>query len=181
MACGLEAIHGIGVVHCDVKPENILLIGGTAKLADFGTVRIAPTLTYDSHMLTRNIVGTGPYMPPEYALSGRVGAKTDTYAFGVVLAELMTSKPAADPQTRQLLVDELAPALENPKALLAPFLDARAGAWDARRARQLAAVVYRCVEREHYRCVVADIVGEVDELAGRGARRKGGGLWSFGK
>ena len=75
---------------------------------------------------------------------------------------------------------ELAPALENPKALLAPFLDVRAGAWGARSARQLAAVVNRCVEREHYRCVVAGIVGEVDELAGRGARRKGGGLWGFG-
>ena len=77
---------------------------------------------------------------------------------------------------------ELAPALENPKALLAPFLDVRAGAWGARSARQLAAVVNRCVEREHYRCVVADIVGEVGELAGYGKRGGGGSRsgWVFG-
>ena len=47
-------------------------------------------------------------------------------------------------------------------------------AWNAHGAARLAAVVLHCVERERHRCVVADVVIEVDEFAGRGARHKGG-------
>ena len=65
-----------------------------AKLADFGTVRLVPELAQQgskapTHHSTKHVVGTGPYMPPEYVQYGHVSAKTDTYAYGVVLLETM--------------------------------------------------------------------------------------------
>ena len=88
--------------------------------------RIAPKLLQASHVSTRNVAGTPVYMPPEYTQSGRVSAKTDTYAFGVVLLEMLTGQPPFHPQTRETLVNELAPALADPERLFAPHLDGRA-------------------------------------------------------
>ena len=76
--------------HGDIKSPNVLVTRSfVAKLADFGTVRIVPELAVAGHMTTRNVIGTGPYMPPEYTFAGHVSAKTDTFAFGTVLLELL--------------------------------------------------------------------------------------------
>ena len=140
-----------------------------AKLADFGTVRLAPKLKQVSHVTTRNIVGTSVYMPPEYCMSGRVSAKTDTYAFGVCLFELLTGKPPADPVTRVMLVDELGKEFDAPERLLRPqHLDPRIE-WDMEVARRLAAVGGRCVAKERDRCTVTEVLAELDALAGRTA------------
>ena len=179
------------IIHQDIKPDNILLApaaagaGVVAKLADFGTARIAPKLHHASHVSTRNVVGTSVYMPPEYIQSGRVSTKTDTYAFGVVLLELLTGKPPFDPQTRETLVNELSPilALADPSRLFVPYLDGRAGDWDARGACALASLADRCADmRVEHRCTVADVVRSIDELAGRGEAQAPGrrrGRWPF--
>ena len=87
----LEAAHGRGVVHRDVKPANIFLLKGRAVLADFGiakdTAATGPGLTGDGR-----VVGSPGYMSPEQMAGGDIGAATDLYAVGLVLYEALTGE-----------------------------------------------------------------------------------------
>ncbi|KAL8476732.1 hypothetical protein ACS0TY_029149 [Phlomoides rotata] len=79
------------VVHRDIKPSNILLSSkNTPKLCDFGlaTWTAAPSVPF----LCKTVKGTFGYLAPEYFQHGKVSDKTDTYAFGVVLLELITGR-----------------------------------------------------------------------------------------
>jgi serine/threonine protein kinase len=87
----LEYAHAHGVVHRDLKPSNVWLTAdGTAKLGDFGLA-----LALDRSRLTveRMMVGTVAYMPPEQALGRAADARSDLYAFGAMLYELVTGRP----------------------------------------------------------------------------------------
>ena len=88
----LGDLHRLGIVHRDVKPGNILLgAGGLVKLADFGLARHwdgGDTRATE----TEGLVGTMEYLAPEQALGRPVDARTDLYAFGVVLYELLSGK-----------------------------------------------------------------------------------------
>jgi len=101
----LEAADEKGIIHRDLKPANIKLApGGKVKVLDFGlakalpdvsgnaTVSNSPTLVSGS--LGGVIIGTAAYMSPEQARGMDVDARTDIWAFGCVLYELLTSKPA---------------------------------------------------------------------------------------
>ncbi|MBI3725714.1 SUMF1/EgtB/PvdO family nonheme iron enzyme [bacterium] len=96
VASALAAVHAAGLVHRDLKPQNILLDAhGRAKLADFGLVRgtdpasSARGLTEDGE-----VVGTLEYMSPEQALGeGAVSARSDLYSLGCTLYALLTGKP----------------------------------------------------------------------------------------
>jgi serine/threonine-protein kinase len=87
VARGLSFAHQHGLVHRDVKPQNVLLNGdGRAKVTDFG---IARSLDVDGMTQTGTVLGTSNYIAPEQASGRRVGAHTDVYALGVVLYELL--------------------------------------------------------------------------------------------
>jgi len=95
-AClGVKAIHGAGLVHLDIKPENILLVAGKAKIADFGLGRYgASQFAQNPDQLLRQGIGTPQYMSPEQFQVSRqkeVGPASDIYSLGIILFELLDS------------------------------------------------------------------------------------------
>ena len=97
VAEALQAAHGRGVVHRDVKPGNVLLTrSGHAKVADFGIARAAEATTISE---PGDILGSARYMSPEQAAGGRVGPTSDLYSLGVVLYEMLTGRVPFDVAT----------------------------------------------------------------------------------
>jgi len=91
IANGLCHAHDNNIVHCDIKPHNILMTDdGHAKIADFGIARAVTesTLTYNSG----NIVGSVHYFSPEQAQGIEITPKSDIYSLGVVMYEMLTNK-----------------------------------------------------------------------------------------
>jgi tetratricopeptide (TPR) repeat protein/predicted Ser/Thr protein kinase len=89
VCAALDHAHSHGIVHRDLKPENILIAAdGTAKLADFGLAHtVASRLTVEG-----TIVGTVFYLAPEQVLGGEIDGRTDLYALGVLLYELVAGR-----------------------------------------------------------------------------------------
>ncbi len=96
IAAAVHAAHQVGVVHRDLKPGNVLLeppaSAPRVKVLDFGVAKVAeasgPTITNDGAP-----VGTPLYMSPEQAMGGACDARTDVYALGCILYELLTGEP----------------------------------------------------------------------------------------
>ena len=90
VARGLAFAHGQGLVHRDVKPQNVLLDGdGRAKVTDFG---IAHAVDVDGMTITGTIMGTSNYIAPEQARGQPVDEQTDVYSLGCVLYELLAGE-----------------------------------------------------------------------------------------
>ncbi|MFP8885138.1 Stk1 family PASTA domain-containing Ser/Thr kinase [Streptomyces mangrovi] len=121
----LGAAHLAGLVHRDVKPENVLIgDDGRVKVADFGLVRAVGSQTSVS---TGSVLGTVSYLAPEQIEHGTTDARADVYACGVVLYEMLTgSKPHAGGTPAQVLHQHLHQDVPAPSAAvpdLAPALD----------------------------------------------------------
>ena len=139
VVAALAAAHDAGLVHRDVKPENVLLGDrGRVKVADFG---LAKAISSQTQTATQGLlIGTVSYLPPELVTSGHADARSDVYSAGVVLFELLTGrKPHSGDTPIQVAYahvhqDVPPPSAHAPRGTVPPYLDAlvaRATARDA--------------------------------------------------
>ena len=95
VATGLEAAHNNGIIHRDVKPQNILIsMDGKAKIADFGIARAASSNTINS-----SVMGSVHYSSPEQSRGGYSDAKSDIYSMGITMYEMVTGRVPFDGDT----------------------------------------------------------------------------------
>jgi Tol biopolymer transport system component len=146
----MEAAHELGIVHRDLKPSNVMLTAeGEVKVLDFGLAKAVEGELSDSSLdLSRSptvtglmteanvVLGTAPYMSPEQARGKKVDKRSDIWAFGVILFEMLTGKRLFDGET---VSDTLASVLKTDPD------------WDrlpAGTPRYLRSLLERCLTRE---------------------------------
>jgi len=164
LAAGLTAAHQAGVIHRDLKSENVFLVPGAdgerAVITDFGLAVVGPRTVGDEPTATLSglVLGTPAYMAPEQIEGKRSTAATDVYALGIILFEMVTGArpfPGANPISAAVRrLTEPAPSARR----LTPEL---ALEWDS--------TIARCLERRPARRF-ASAEEVVESLAGRPVR-----------
>ena len=95
VSMGLEAAHSHGIVHRDVKPQNIIIsMDGKVKVTDFGIARAA-----SSNTISSNVMGSVHYSSPEQVRGGYSDEKSDIYSLGITMYEMVTGKVPFDGDT----------------------------------------------------------------------------------
>ena len=131
VCAGLAAAHDKGVIHRDLKPANVMIDGrGQARIADFGLAALA------GRGGAADMSGTPAYMAPEQLLGGGASLRSDVYALGLVLHEMLTGKRVFEAKS----LDELRALHAQPKTL---SLSSSTGDIDA----GLERIVLRCLSR----------------------------------
>ena len=98
IAEGLEHAHAMGIVHCDIKPHNVLITKqGRIKVTDFGIARAMNAGT--TMMYTNSIMGSAHYLSPEQASGKPINGSTDIYSLGAVLYEMLTGRVPYEGET----------------------------------------------------------------------------------
>lgn len=144
IATGLLYLHSSKpkpLVHRDLKPANILLDQNfVSKIGDAGLAKLVPPSVSGSITMYRNTTtsGTFCYIDPEYQRTGTLGTKSDLYAFGVVLLQLLTAKRPMG------IAYDVERAIE--KGSFKSILDPSIRDWPVREALELAKLALRCVE-----------------------------------
>jgi serine/threonine-protein kinase len=132
---GLDAAHAEGVVHRDLKPQNILIdAGGNACIGDFGLAQTAAALPESQ---TVQLAGTPRYMSPEQVEGKAVDQRSDIYSLGLILYEMATGAPAfATDSLFQTMMRRVTEPPKNPKLANPAISD------------HLAQTILRCLERD---------------------------------
>ena len=164
IARALDYAHRQGVVHLDIKPENILLQDGHAIIADFGIAHAMTTASDDSVGEPTPLLGTPAYMSPEHALAVRdIDGRSDVYSLGCVLYELITGTRPFERATPAEATERVkAPALPNRSLLV------------ERASREVAAVVMRAIAPDREKRF--HTAGELARALGGTARHR----WTHG-
>ena len=122
VARALAAAHARGVVHRDLKPDNVMLLQRPeqpdfVKVLDFGVAKVPPASGEAGHTMLGMVMGTPRYMAPEQARGLVVDARADIYSLGLIMYELLTGRPAIAAES---IADALARQLAEPLAPLSP-------------------------------------------------------------
>ncbi|HUG28469.1 MAG TPA: serine/threonine-protein kinase [Gemmatimonadales bacterium] len=132
----LAHAHGQGIIHRDIKPENILLSAGHAVVADFGIARAIAAAGDHQLTATGMAIGTPAYMSPEQAVGGAIDGRTDLYALGCVLYEMLAGEPPHTGPTAQAVLakrlSEPPPSVRVTRDLVPEALDRAIGTAMAR-------------------------------------------------
>jgi serine/threonine-protein kinase len=159
MCNGLEAAHLQGVVHRDIKPQNVLILPetGELKIMDFGVARISEVKGEASGLTAAGaVVGTPDYMPPEQVQGQPADFRSDIYSLGVVLYEVFTGElPFRGDTVAGILLGHIQKAPPPPRTLnpgLAPALEA---------------LILRCMEKSPARRYprVGDILADLANIS----------------
>jgi Tol biopolymer transport system component/predicted Ser/Thr protein kinase len=136
----LDAAHRKSIVHRDLKPANILVTKSGVKLLDFGLAKIEPAVAAAEHTMTMALTGKGTilgtlhYMSPEQLQGRDADARSDIFAFGLVLYELLTGKRAFDGDSPASVIGAI---LERPAPSIADVAPA-----------SLDRVLHRCLTKD---------------------------------
>jgi serine/threonine protein kinase len=110
LADALSAAHCQGVIHGDIKPANLMLVKSGCKLLDFGLAVSAK----DERAIKGTIAGTIPYMSPEQLEGTNVDSRSDIFAFGTVLYEMIVGRRAFDGSSKARLVSAILKSTPQP-------------------------------------------------------------------
>ncbi|XP_050882669.1 U-box domain-containing protein 35 isoform X2 [Lathyrus oleraceus] len=142
IASALSFLHSTKpqpIIHRDLKPANILLGGNlVSKIGDVGLSTILDSDNLSAMYKDTAPVGTLSYIDPEYQRSGLISTKSDVYAFGLVMLQLLTAKPAI------ALTHIVETAIDDGN--LADMLDPKAGSWPIQETLEIARLALSCAE-----------------------------------
>ncbi|KAL8259793.1 hypothetical protein R6Q59_027746 [Mikania micrantha] len=183
-ARGLDYLHTgtstqHGVIHRDVKTSNILLDSNfAAKISDFGLAKVTKINQTRTHVSTL-IKGTFGYMDPSYLRTGKLTRKSDVYAFGVVLFEVLIGKKAVDPTLDE---DQLNLAIwaQNhiKEGRLYGFIDHRlTGQISKKCLKEFASIAVQCLHDEpNKRPTMSEVVFRLESILSREREHVGSGV-----